>query len=132
MVRPRKCRFVKAMPGAFVYKPAGVPVRDIDWVCLNIDEFETIRLLDHLGWEQAKAAESMGVSRPTVTRIYASARKKIADALTMGLAIRIESKDISSIPAVARGRGCGGRGFGGGRNRRTQMEIDNENSDMLS
>jgi uncharacterized protein len=107
MVRPRKNRCVEALPGSFVYKPAGVPARDIEWVCVDMDEFETIRLLDHLGMDQACAAESMGVSRPTVTRIYASARKKIADALTMGMAIRIENAHTPAAAVIGRGRGLG-------------------------
>ncbi|MFI4910477.1 MAG: DUF134 domain-containing protein [Sedimentisphaeraceae bacterium JB056] len=107
MVRPRKHRCIEALPESFVYKPAGVPARDIDWVHITIDEFETIRLLDHMGMDQAQAAENMGVSRPTVTRIYASARKKIADALTMGMAIQIENANITPAVEKSRGRGMG-------------------------
>ena len=132
MVRPKKHRCIESLPGAFVYKPAGVPVRSIDWVELNIDEFETIRLLDHLGYDQATAAESMGISRPTVTRIYSSARKKIADALTLGMAIRIKSRDIDNIPAVAAtGKGLGCTGFGRGAGRRFRKGQNNEDSSML-
>lgn len=108
MVRPRKHRCIEGMPGSFVYKPAGVPIRLLQWVELNIDEFESIRLLDHLGMDQNTAAEKLGVSRPTVTRIYAAARKKIADALTMGMAIRIEGKQEVAMPQrCSMGRRCG-------------------------
>ena len=51
---------------------------------MYVEEFEAIYLCDHEGKLQAEAAESMGVSRPTLTRIYASARRKIADALVGG------------------------------------------------
>lgn len=132
MVRPRKHRCIEALPGSFVYKPAGVSARDIEWVTVNIDEFETIRLLDHLGLDQAQAAEKMGVSRPTVTRIYASARKKIADALTMGMAIQIEDSAISESAEKPCGRGLGRRKRGGrccGKLKQEGIGAD-ENSDM--
>jgi predicted DNA-binding protein (UPF0251 family) len=83
------------------------------WIQLNLDEFETIRLIDHLDLEQEQAAVQMGVSRPTVTRIYASARKKIGDALVLGQALRIEGGPvIEQNPAgwgQGQGRGCGRR-----------------------
>ena len=96
MPRPFKNRFVHGWPGSVVYKPAGIPARTLEWISLGLDEFETIRLLDHEGFEQKKVAELMGISRPTVTRIYARARKKIAEALTKSKAICIEGGPIES------------------------------------
>ena len=119
MPRPCKNRFISGQPASVVYKPAGIPARTLEWVSLGLDEFETIRLLDHQGLEQEKVAELMGISRPTVTRIYASARKKIAEALTEGKAICIEggpvkSNDFPQMPQDIRfGRGCGRRWRGG-------------------
>ena len=122
MPRPCKNRFVAGRPGSVIYKPAGVPARMLERVYLGLDEFETIRLLDHDGLDQVKAAELMGISRPTVTRIYASARKKIAEALTEGKAICIEGGPVMEN-ACRRGtgpgnmpRGRGRHGFGRGRN----------------
>lgn len=94
MPRPWKNRMVKGKPGSVVYKPAGIPARTLEWLYLGLDEFETIRLLDHEGLDQQEAAEKMGVSRPTITRIYASARQKIAEAIVMGKAISIEGGPI--------------------------------------
>ena len=113
MPRPCKNRFISGRPGSVVYKPAGIPARMLEWVSLGLDEFETIRLLDYQGLEQEKVAELMEVSRPTVTRIYASARKKIAEALTEGKAICIEGGPVEStglpqIPPDIPG-GCQGR-----------------------
>ena len=116
MPRPCKNRFVSGQPGSVVYKPAGIPARTLVWVYLAMDEFETMRLLDHEGLDQEKAAQLMGISRPTVTRIYASARKKIAEALTEGKAISIEGGPVESrriTPPQGGPRGCGG-----GRRRR--------------
>ena len=113
MPRPCKNRFVSGQPGSVVYKPAGIPARTLEWVYLAMDEFETMRLLDHEGLDQEKTAELMGISRPTVTRIYASARKKIAEALTEGKAISIEGGPVESrrvmSPKQGGPMGCQGR-----------------------
>lgn len=108
MPRPYKNRCINAQPLSVVYKPAGIPARQLEWITLHLDEFETIRLLDHLGLDQQQAATEMGVSRPTVTRIYASARKKIADAIVQGQAISIEGGPVIENPNhQRRGRGMG-------------------------
>ena len=100
------------MPGSCVYKPAGIPARTLEWIILSLDEFETIRLLDYQGLDQEKAAELMSVSRPTITRIYASARKKIATALAEGKAISIEGGPVQNTHSQP-GPGCGRRWRGG-------------------
>ena len=97
MARPYKNRCIFGQPGSVVYKPAGIPARELEWVILALDEFETIRLLDYQGLDQEKVAQLMGISRPTVTRIYASARKKIAEALTESKAINIEGGPVENV-----------------------------------
>ncbi len=57
---------------------------------LSIDEFEAIRLADLEGLYQEQAAERMNVSRQTFGRIIESARRKVAQVLAGGLALRIE------------------------------------------
>jgi predicted DNA-binding protein (UPF0251 family) len=69
---------------------------DLENVSLTIDEFEAIKLKDLEKFEQTAAAESMGISQPTFHRIIESARKKMADALVNGKAIRIEGGDYMS------------------------------------
>ena len=91
MPRPCKRRRLSCSPGSVTYKPAGIPANSIESVILQADEYEAIHMLDYLGYDQEKTAEKMKVSRPTVTRIYARARKKIALALTEGKAIVIET-----------------------------------------
>jgi predicted DNA-binding protein (UPF0251 family) len=66
---------------------------DLENVSLTVDEFEAIRLKDLEGLEQTTAAESMGISQPTFHRVIESARKKVAEALVNGKAIRIEGGD---------------------------------------
>lgn len=124
MPRPFKNRLINAQPTSVIYKPAGVPACNLQWVSLTLDEFESLRLLDHLGRTQEQASENMGVSRPTVTRIYSSARKKIADAIVLGHAIRIEGGPIIDSTAVE--TRCPGRGRGHGR-RRHGNPNSNEN-----
>jgi len=113
MPRPFKNRCINAPPLSVVYKPAGIPARQLQWITLHLDEFETIRLLDQQGLDQQQAAEAMGVSRPTVTRIYAVARQKIATALAMGQAICIEGGPIAPMTEPP----CPGFGQGRGRRR---------------
>lgn len=90
MARPVKCRRVGSLPGVTYFKPAGIPLRNLEEVILSIEEAEAVRLKDLSGLEQEQGAEKMNVSRPTFQRILTSARRKIADALLNGKAIRIE------------------------------------------
>ena len=78
------------MPGITYFKPAGIPLRDLEEVRLSVEEVEALRLKELEGLDQAQGAEKMNISRPTFQRILSSARKKIADALLNGRAIRIE------------------------------------------
>jgi predicted DNA-binding protein (UPF0251 family) len=54
-----------------------------------VDELEAVRLCDLKGLEQTEAADKMRISQSTLGRILISARKKIAEALTEGKAIKI-------------------------------------------
>jgi len=90
MSRPLKCRRVSFLPGATYFKPAGIPLRVLEEVRLSVEEAEAIRLKDIECLEQEQGAERMNISRPTFQRILVSSRRKIADALLNGKAIRIE------------------------------------------
>jgi predicted DNA-binding protein (UPF0251 family) len=90
MSRPSKCRRVEFLPGVNYFKPAGIPLRDLEEISMSVEEAEAIRLKDLEGLEQEQGAEKMNISRPTFQRILASARQKVADALLNGKAIRIE------------------------------------------
>lgn len=61
-----------------------------DGVCLTVDEFEAMRLACLEGMKQEAASKLMRISRPTFSRIIASAGRKIADALVNIKAIKIE------------------------------------------
>lgn len=94
--------------GADYFKPAGIPVPDLEVVVLTLEEVEALRLVDFEGLEQEEAAEKMGISRKTLWRELQSARRKVADALTNSKAIQIEG---GNYKMVGRGR-MGGFGLG--------------------
>ncbi len=52
MPRPPKCRRVAYMPEVTYFKPAGIPLRALEEVCLSIEEAEALRLKDVEGFEQ--------------------------------------------------------------------------------
>jgi len=58
-------------------------------VLLYQDEFESLGLADFLQYSQEKATEEMHISRATFVRIPESTRRKIADAILKGEAVRI-------------------------------------------
>jgi len=90
MVRPINCRRVGSMPESNYFKPRGIPLSALEEAVLTVDEFEAIRLADLEGLYQEQAAEKMNVSRQTFGRIIESARKKVAEALVRGKALKIE------------------------------------------
>jgi predicted DNA-binding protein (UPF0251 family)/predicted Fe-Mo cluster-binding NifX family protein len=77
------------MPDVTYFKPAGIPLRVLEEIDLSIEEAEALRLKDLEGLEQEQGAEKMNISRPTFQRVLATARKKVADALLNGKAIKI-------------------------------------------
>lgn len=94
MSRPKNFRNILAPPLMQGFKPFGIPKRALETVVLRYDEYESIRLLDFEGLTQEQAAEKMNVSRPTLTRIYETARKTIAEALVKGKMILIEGGEV--------------------------------------
>ena len=64
-------------------------MRFLSEVCLSMEEAESVRLKDLDGLDQQQCAEHMNISRPTFQRVLSSARKKIADVLLNGKAVRI-------------------------------------------
>ena len=92
MPRPRKCRKVCYKPIRNRYGPLD-PVVPNQEITMNLEEFETIRLIDLEGLMQEECAERMNVARTTVQRIYNDARKKIAQSLVDGFSLRINGGD---------------------------------------
>ena len=90
MVRPQKERRVAFKPEISYFKPRGIPMFDLEEVCLTVDQREAIRLSDLLGMSHEEAGRHMGVSRATFGRIIQRARQTVADALINGKAINVE------------------------------------------
>ena len=89
MARPIKPRRVLFDPDVVYFKPRAVPLSLLEEVDLSIDELEALRLCDLNDLEQKEAAKKMKVSQSTLQRILTSARKKVAEALINGKAIKI-------------------------------------------
>lgn len=91
MSRPRKCRRVCHFPEINEFSPIGEVSGEP--VILTIDEFETIRLIDKESLSQEECGVQLCVGRTTIQKIYENARKKLANALVLGLPIKIEGGD---------------------------------------
>ncbi len=65
-----------------------------DKVTLKLDEYQVIKLLDYENMQQTEAAKEMNISRPTLTRIYERARKKVAIALVEGRELDFYGGDV--------------------------------------
>jgi predicted DNA-binding protein (UPF0251 family)/predicted Fe-Mo cluster-binding NifX family protein len=94
MTRPKTLRQIDSIPDVKWFKPAGIKMCSLEEVSLTFDEIEAIRLADLENLYQEQVATRMGVSRQTVGRILVSARKKVAEALVEGKAIRLEGGQI--------------------------------------
>ena len=63
-------------------------------IVLNYEEYEAIRLSDFELSTHVEAAMAMDISRPTFTRIYESARRKVAQAFVQGKPIVFEGGKV--------------------------------------
>ncbi|MDH3329881.1 MAG: DUF134 domain-containing protein [Desulfobulbaceae bacterium] len=90
MPRPKKHRHCECRVQGQVFKPAGAPLYEMEQIQIFSDELEVLRLCDLERLVQEETGQRMGVSRGTVQRLLASARKKIAQALVEGAALVFE------------------------------------------
>ncbi len=82
MPRPFRYRRIEQFPVYRSFSPDDVTAPES--VRMSVDEYEALRLLDSEGLTQEACAARMNIARTTVTAIYDSARKKLADALVNG------------------------------------------------
>lgn len=104
MPRPCKRRRVCAMPGCRRFSPTKTLGEGS--VALSIDEFETVRLIDYEGLDQAECAERMDVARTTVQAIHSRALAKVAAALVEGRELVIGGGDFF-VCDKSEQQGCG-------------------------
>ncbi len=97
MARPVRSRKILNPPKMAGFRPFGMPLSELSSVKLQYDEFESINLVNYQNLQQEEAAEKMGVSRPTFTRVYNRALKKIAKAFVECQAIEIEGGNVEFL-----------------------------------
>ena len=108
MPRPRLCRRIGFRPKITYFKPAGIKITDLNESVMTVDEFESVRLKDLECLEQEECARKMNISQPTFHRLVLAARKKIADAIVNGKAIKIEGGVFEmALAGTKMGRGMG-------------------------
>jgi len=90
MARPRRARRIRFMPDVTYFKPQGIMIRNLEITELTFDEIECVRLSEIKELSQVDAAKKMKIHQSTFQRSLARARKKIADALINGKAIKIQ------------------------------------------
>ena len=98
MARPTKQRCICSLPRVTGFSPQGCKASGS--INLTYDEYEVLRLLDHMQMTQEQCAKRMQISRPTVTRIYDEARRKMADMLVGGKSLTIGGGDVFVCPAM--------------------------------
>jgi len=94
--RPLRLRKISNPPAISGFKPyiGNKVITGSGSVFLHLEEYEAVRLCDHELLTHSQASVMMAVSRPTLTRIYSSARRKIAEALVSGKRIIIEGGKV--------------------------------------
>ena len=96
-------------PKACYFKPRGIPSFKLEEVFLLMDEVEALRLADLEGLYHKDASRKMGVSRATFGRILKQAKRKVAEALLKGKALKIET-NINEKGESHEGRFCCSKG----------------------
>ena len=129
MPRPFCKRYVGWQPHVDLFRPAGIPAEKLETAVLSLEEIEALRLADLNGQYQEAAAEHMQISRATFARIVESARRKVADALVHGKALRIQTEPgdqpppAAPAPETCQRRGCGCHGTGRGKGRYVEYPV---------
>jgi predicted DNA-binding protein (UPF0251 family) len=91
MPPPHKHRKVGCQPRARVFKPQGVPTKQLEAIGLGLDELEAMRLAHLEGLSQQQIGEAMGISRATAGRILEQAHQRVTRALVNGCALEISA-----------------------------------------
>lgn len=90
MARLKKSRIIQRAPSFSGFRPFGVQKDSGENVMLHLEEYESVKLCDYDNMTHEQAAKIMNVSRPTFTRVYQSARNKIALAFVEASCILLE------------------------------------------
>ena len=90
---PRKVTNPPKIKGFKPYGPS-LDSHKLEPIILNFEEYEAFKMCDYDMHNHHQASVLMNVSRPTFTRIYASARMKISRAFVEGRQIEIEGGKV--------------------------------------
>lgn len=112
MARPTKRRRICELPRTSEFIPSGKECGAA--VELTVDEYETIRLIDRLGYSQEECARQMNVARTTIQAIYDAARGKLAEAIVEGKRLVISGGAYDVCPNAHKccGKDCARRRCG--------------------
>ena len=91
MPRRKRDRKIIAPPSIKGLAVFGTHRRKSEKIMLHFEEYEAIKFLDYENLTQEEAAVNMEVSRPTLTRIYETARNKVARSMDAIMVFRISS-----------------------------------------
>jgi len=89
-MRPKKERWISCDVGERCFRPKCKNVAELEGVILSLDEFEAMRLSYLEGLNQEEVAKKMRIHRSTISRILATAHRKVTDALVNLKAIKVE------------------------------------------
>jgi uncharacterized protein len=90
MSRPVKPRKLLIPHKNVSFVPEGDSILKNESITLLSEEYEVIKLVDYEKMNHFQAAKVLYVSRPTLTRIYERARKKIAESLVELKTLKLE------------------------------------------
>ena len=107
MARPKKNRIVLNPPMYSDFKPAGVNGAKLEHINLLLDEFEAFRLADFLQMTHEEAADEMGISRSSFTRLIEKSRKKIAEFIIKGKFLTINGGNVHFLKNLFKCEDCG-------------------------
>lgn len=105
----RRCR---GLDGNRVFKPAAIPLSELQTVRLGLDEIEAMRLCDVEGLDQSEAGVKMAVSRGTVQRLLARGRQKLVQALVANHAVVVDPRAAGALGSCADAAGIGVKDVG--------------------
>ncbi|OFI07018.1 hypothetical protein CLOACE_06040 [Clostridium acetireducens DSM 10703] len=107
MSRPIKWRKVEFLPKNTYFFPLGKRKCELEEIVLKIEELEAMRLKDIEGLTQEECAKRMEISRQTFQNVIDKARKKVAIALTKGMAISINGGNYTRNICSFKCTNCG-------------------------
>ncbi len=107
--RPKRRRILSEPPSVSGFVPESGDYSSAleDTVILLFEEYESIKLADYECLTQLEASKRMHISRPTFTRVYDSARKKVAKAFVENKRISIEGGHVDFQADWYRCENCG-------------------------